>query len=89
MVTVYFHRTTHLPMRQIFIRRDPETKERMEEMTIFNSSGTRRGDVAVEYCAVSQRRQDLRDVLGEREFNPKLDPNLFLAPMNAKRLKPE
>jgi hypothetical protein len=35
-VTVYFHRTTKLPVRQVFIRRDPKTKERIEEVSIFS-----------------------------------------------------
>jgi hypothetical protein len=33
--TVYFDQTTRLPMRQIFYRRDPETKDKDEEVTIF------------------------------------------------------
>jgi hypothetical protein len=35
-VTVYFHRTTKLPVRQMFVRRDPKTKERIEEVSIFS-----------------------------------------------------
>jgi hypothetical protein len=33
--TVYFDQTTKLPMRQVFYRRDPVTKDRDEEVTIF------------------------------------------------------
>jgi hypothetical protein len=35
-VTVYFHRSTKLPVKQMFYRRDPQTKERFEEVTFFS-----------------------------------------------------
>jgi hypothetical protein len=35
-VTVSFDRSTKLPLRQVFYRRDPQTRERMEEVTIFS-----------------------------------------------------
>jgi hypothetical protein len=34
--TVYFDQTTKLPMRQVFYRRDPVTKDKDEEVTIFS-----------------------------------------------------
>ncbi|MBV8842899.1 MAG: hypothetical protein JO307_08820 [Bryobacterales bacterium] len=34
-VTVYFHQTTKLPVRQVFYWRDPQTKDRNEEVTRF------------------------------------------------------
>jgi hypothetical protein len=36
VVTVYFHQSTKLPVRQIYSRRNPETKERDEEVTRFS-----------------------------------------------------
>jgi hypothetical protein len=36
VVTVYFNRTTHLPVRQTTIRRDPQTKLRIEEVTRYS-----------------------------------------------------
>jgi hypothetical protein len=36
LVTVYFHQSTKLPVRQSWIWRDPKTKERNEEITLFN-----------------------------------------------------
>jgi hypothetical protein len=36
LVTVYFHQSTKLPVRQSFIWRDPKTKDRNEEITLFN-----------------------------------------------------
>jgi hypothetical protein len=34
--TVYFHRSTKLPARQVFYRRDPKTRERDEEVTLLS-----------------------------------------------------
>ena len=33
--TVYIHQTTKVPVRQVFYRRDPITKDRIEEITVF------------------------------------------------------
>src|SRR5258707_588110 len=35
-VTVYFHQSTKLPVRQTWAWRDPETKERNDEITRFS-----------------------------------------------------
>ena len=34
--TVYFDQTTKLPVRQVFLRRDPLTRDKDEEVTIFS-----------------------------------------------------
>ncbi|MFN3326808.1 MAG: hypothetical protein ACK5AZ_25225 [Bryobacteraceae bacterium] len=34
--TIYFHRTTKLPVRQVFDRRDPQTRIRSEEVMLFS-----------------------------------------------------
>jgi hypothetical protein len=36
VVKVFFHQTTKLPVQQSWVRRDPETKEREEEVTRFS-----------------------------------------------------
>src|ERR1700688_3229234 len=36
METVYFHQSTHLPVRQIYARRNAETKERDDEVTRYS-----------------------------------------------------
>ena len=36
VVTVYFHQSTKLPVRQVYSWRDPKTKERDEEVTRFS-----------------------------------------------------
>lgn len=35
-VSIYIHRSTRLPVRQVYVRRDPKTKERVEEITIYS-----------------------------------------------------
>jgi hypothetical protein len=35
VVTVYFHQSTKLPVRQVWVWRDPKTKDRNEELTRF------------------------------------------------------
>jgi hypothetical protein len=35
-VTVYFHRSTKLPVKQLYVRRDPKTRERFDEVTLFS-----------------------------------------------------
>jgi hypothetical protein len=36
LVTVYFHQSTHLPVRQVYVWSNPETKQRDEEETRFS-----------------------------------------------------
>ena len=36
MVTVYLHQTTKLPLRQTYSRKNPETKQRDDEVTLFS-----------------------------------------------------
>lgn len=35
-VSVEFHRSTHFPVRQVYFRRDPDTRDRIEEVTRFD-----------------------------------------------------
>lgn len=36
VVTVYFQQSTKLPLRQEWVRRDPKSKERIEEVSVFS-----------------------------------------------------
>ena len=36
VVTVYFHQSTHLPVREVYSRRNPDTKEQDQEVTLFS-----------------------------------------------------
>jgi hypothetical protein len=88
VVTVYFHASTKLPVRQVFYRRDPKTRERIEEVTIF--SKYRDVGNGVQWPFTIQRIRD-----GEKIFeiysdtvtiNQDLDDSLFALSANTKTL---
>ena len=87
-VTVYFSHLTHLPLRQVTIRRDPKTKDRIEEVTRFSKY---RDVGGVMWPYDIQRERD-----GEKIYqmysdsvviNQDLTDNLFTLPANMKILK--
>ena len=87
-VTVYFNQTTHLPARQVTYRRDPQTKERIEEVTRFSKY---RDVGGVMWPFDTQRERD-----GEKIYqmyadsvviNQDLTDNLFTLPANMKILR--
>jgi hypothetical protein len=89
IVTVYFSQVTHLPLRQVTIRRDPETKEKIEEVTRF--SKYRDVGEGVMWPFDIQRERN-----GEKIYqmfsdsvviNQDLKDNLFTLPANMKILK--
>lgn len=87
--TVYFHRTTHLPVRQVFFRRDPEFKRRIEETTVYNKYRDV-GGVMWPWSIVRFRDGNkIFEMYSESVTinNAKLDDKLFTPPMGAKRLK--
>ena len=88
-VTVYFSRVTHLPLRQVTYRRDPETKEKIEEVTRF-SKYRDVGDGVMWPFDVQRERN------GEKIYqmfsdsvviNQDLKDNLFTLPADMKILK--
>lgn len=90
-VTVCFHRSTKLPVRQVFYRRDPKTRDRIEEVTVFSKYRDVGGGVQWPFSI--QRTRD-----GEKIFemyaesvtvNQDLTDGLFLLPSGIKMLKPE
>jgi hypothetical protein len=89
--TVYFDQTTKLPVRQVFYRRDPVTRDRDEEVTEFSKYRDIGGGVLWPFAI-------RRDRNGERIFEIYAEsvdidkhPNetLFNLPNNIKLLKPE
>ncbi len=90
VTTVYFHRSTKLPVRQVFNRRDPTTKEKDEEVTLF-SKYRDVGD-GVQWPLSIQRERN-----GEKIFelysdsvtvNQGLPDKMFALPSGVKKLKP-
>jgi hypothetical protein len=90
VTTVYFHQSTKLPMRQKFYRRDPQTRERHEEVTIFSKY---RDIGGVQWPFAIQRERDGDKVFelysDSVEINKNLPDSEFLLPSDIKKLKPQ
>jgi hypothetical protein len=88
VVTVYFSHVTHLPAKQVTYRRDPQTKDRVEEVTRYSKY---RDVGGVSWPYDIQRERD-----GEKIYqmysdsvvvNKDLTDNLFTLPADMKILK--
>jgi hypothetical protein len=88
VVTVYLHRTTKLPLRQVYVRRDPKTKARDEYSTIFSKYRDVGDGVQWPFNILSERN-------GEKTFemfsdsvavNQELNDSLFLLNTSTKVL---
>jgi hypothetical protein len=89
VVTVYFHQTTKLPVRQVFYRRDPQTKERHEESTQYSKYREIKG---IQWPMAIHRDRDGEKVYemfsDSVEIDKGLTDNLFTLPETVKKLKP-
>ncbi len=90
VTTVYFHRSTKLPVRQKFYRRDPQTRERHEEITIFSKY---RNVDGIQWPFAVQRERDGEKVFelysDSVEMNRNLPDSDFLLPSDIKKPKPQ
>ena len=89
--TVYFDQITKLPVRQMFYRRDPVTKDRDEEITHF----TKYRDVdgiqwpfAIERDRNGEKIYEIFSDFG-RHQRRQAQNDLFVLPSGIKMLKPE
>jgi hypothetical protein len=89
VVTVYFHQSTKFPIRQVYYRRDPKTREKIEEVTEYGKFRDV-GD-GIYWPLTVLRTRD-----GDRIFqmfsdtvqvNQKLSDSLFVLPTGMKILK--
>lgn len=89
VTTVYFHRSTKLPVRQVFFRRDPKTRERDEEVTLFSKYRDVGGGVQWPYSVQRIRNgEKVFEMYSEEvKINSGLEDKLFEIPPGAKRLK--
>jgi hypothetical protein len=89
-VTVYLNRSTHLPVRQLYVWRDPKTRERNEEVTIY--SKYREVGGGVQWPFDLQRVRNDRKIFemysDSVEINKGLTDELFTLPAGIKMLKP-
>ncbi|MCS7315976.1 MAG: hypothetical protein RMI94_08050 [Bryobacterales bacterium] len=88
-VTVYLNASTLLPVRQVFHRRDPKTRLRVEEVTLYSKYRDAGG---VLWPYVIERERDgekIFQMYSERvEINRGLSDDLFRLPPGIKMLKP-
>jgi len=81
VVTVYFQQSTKLPIMQKWIRRDPVTKDKDEEVTRFTRY-REVGGIQWPYQVHRERNgEKIYDMFSESvTINPDLPDNLFLLP---------
>lgn len=90
VVTVYFHRSTHLPVKQVYARRDPATRDRFEEVTQFSKYRDVGGGVQWPYGIVRTRNgEKIYEMFSESVMiNQGLTDDRFALPSTMKVLKP-
>ena len=91
VVTVYFQSSTKLPLRQVFVRRDPTTKERFEEVSIFAKYRDVGGGVQWPYNITAFRNGGkVYEIFSDSvTINQNLSDNLFTLSSETKVLPPE
>jgi hypothetical protein len=88
-VTVYFHQSTKLPVKQSFVRRDPATRERDEEVTLYSKYRDVGGGVQWPFTIQRERNgEKIYEIYSESVvINQGLKDDLFTLPSNTKILK--
>ena len=88
-VTVYFHKSTKLPVREVFVRRDPQTKDRIEEVTLY-SKYRDVGGVEWPFAVHRERNgEKIYEMFSDTvEINKSLPDSWFNLPSGMKKLKP-
>ena len=89
-VTVYFEASSKLPVRQVFYRRDPKTRERIEEVAVYGKYRDVGGGVQWPYAIQRFRAgEKIFEMYADSvSINRGLADNLFLLPADMKILKP-
>jgi hypothetical protein len=90
VVTVYIHRSTHLPVKQIYARRDPATRDRFEEVTVFSKYRDVGGGVQWPFSILRTRDgEKIYEMFSESVMiNQGLTDERFSLPATMKVLKP-
>ncbi|MCX6622962.1 MAG: hypothetical protein NTY38_18225 [Acidobacteria bacterium] len=87
-VTVYFHKSTKLPLRQFAVRRDDKTRERFDEVTLYSKYRDIGGGVEWPYTVERERNDEkiFQLYADSATANTELTDNLFTLPANLKIL---
>jgi hypothetical protein len=91
VVTVYFQQSTKLPIRQVSVRRDPQTKERIEDVSMYTKFRDVGGGVQWPYNILTERNgEKVFEIFSESvEINQGLTDDFFTLTGNTKVLAPE
>ena len=89
ITTVYFHHSSKLPVRQVFFHRNPVTKEKDEEVTVFTKYRDAGGGVKWPYSIMRERNgEKIFEIFSESvKINHVLKDDLFKLPSDIKMLK--
>jgi hypothetical protein len=90
VTTVYFHQLTKLPVRQVFYRRDPATKYKDEEITLFSKYRDVGNGVQWPFAIERERNgEKIFEIFADSVTvnNPKISNDLFVLPSSIKLLK--
>jgi hypothetical protein len=89
VVRVAFHHLTKLPVRQVYYRRDPESKEKIEEVTLFTKFRDVGGGVQWPFNMLRERNgEKIYEIFSESvSVNVDLEDSLFNLPASVKALK--
>lgn len=86
VVTVYFHPTTKLPVRQSWVWRDPQTRERNEEVTRFARYREVDGTQWPFQVNRERNKQKVYEMFAESvTINPTIDDKYFAIPTPSTR----
>lgn len=90
VTTVYFDQTTKLPLRQVFIRRDPVTREKHEEITEYSKFRDIGGGVQWPFAVHRERNgEKIYEMFSDSgESNKGGADDRFQLPTSVKVLKP-
>jgi hypothetical protein len=91
VVTVYFQQSTKLPIRQVSVRRDPKTKERIEDVSMYTKFRDVGGGVQWPYNILTERNgEKVFEIFSDSvEINQGLSDSFFTLSGNTKVLAPE
>jgi len=84
--TVWFHQSLHVPLKQLWFRRDPKTHERIDEVTIFSKYRDVGGGVQWPFVIRRERNDEIISELFMEsvEINKGLTDDLFTLSANTK-----
>ena len=89
VIHVAFHHLTKLPMRQVYNRRDPESKEKIEEVTVFTKFRDVGGGIQWPFNILRERNgEKIYEIFSEFvTVNVDLNDSMFNLPTNSKMLE--